>query len=218
MKNTKESGFSLIEVLVVVGIMATLLVLGSSLFRQAGQSESREAVRSLILSGLNNAQSSALSSGEPVAIVMTPYEQGLEEQLGRSFAIFEVRQDDVTGDFEAGRQLRRWTSLPGRFIFSKGSTVSDSGQNAFGQSSVVSIPVVVEQSSRRSVDMPAIIFGGTGNVLWPSGDGELELHLVEGAVSGGSAFVTNDNNDDWRKREVFVIGRQTGRARFLQTR
>lgn len=218
MKNTKESGFSLIEVLVVVGIMATLLVLGSSLFRQAGQSESREAVRSLILSGLNNAQSSALSSGEPVAIVMTPYEQGLEEQLGRSFAIFEVRQDDVTGDFEAGRQLRRWTSLPGRFIFSKGSTVSDSGQNAFGQSSVVSIPVVVEQSSRRSVDMPAIIFGGTGNVLWPSGDGELELHLVEGSVSGGSAFVTNDNNDDWRKREVFVIGRQTGRARFLQTR
>ncbi|MDQ8192043.1 pilus assembly FimT family protein [Roseibacillus persicicus] len=218
MKKRAKTGFTLIEVLVVMGIMAVFLVMGAFLFQGAGKSESRDAVRSLLLAGLNNAQTRALSSGEPVAMVMTPYDQGLEDRLGRAFTLFEVRQDDVTGDFIAGKQLRRWADLPGRFIFSKGGTVSDSGQNAFDQEAVVTISVRDDNSpQKRSVEMPAIIFGSTGSVIWPSGEAELELHVGEGTVQNGVAVGTGADNNDWRKREVIIIGRQTGRARYLQT-
>lgn len=217
-KKESKSGFSLVELLVVIGIISVFLVLAASMFKGVGQGESRQAVRSLLLAGLNNAQTRAVASGEPVALVMTPYDQGLDRQLGRSFTLFEVRQDDVTGDFEAGRQMRRWATLPGRFIFSKGNTVSAGGQNAFDQPAVVSISVRDEQSAgKRTVSMPAIIFGPSGNVIWPAGEAELELHLTEGAVEGGVAVGTGNELNDWRMREVIVVGRQTGRARYLQT-
>ncbi|MBK1833319.1 pilus assembly FimT family protein [Roseibacillus ishigakijimensis] len=219
MKKSRYQGFSLIEIIVVMGIMALLLVLGTALFRGVGRGEGREAVRSLVLGGLNNAQSRALSTGEPVALVMTPYDQGREDQLGRSFTLFEVRQDEVTGQFEAGQQLRRWAMLPERFIFSKGSTATAGGQNAYDQSNVVRIVVQdSKEGGRRTVEMPAIIFGSSGRVIWPTGEGELELHIGEGKVQNGIALATGADNNDWRKREVFLIGRQTGRARYLETR
>ena len=218
MKTLSRKGFSLVELLVVMSIMAILLVLGASLFRGVGRGESREAVRSLILGGLNNAQTRAVSSGEPVAMVMMPYEEGRVDQLGRAFTLFEVTQDDVTGTFTAGKQLRRWATLPGRFVFSKGLTVSDSGQNAFDQPDVVSVSIREGNGAGKgSVEMPAIIFGGSGNVLWPSGEAELELHLMEGKIVNGKVTATNVGNEEWQKREVFIIGRQTGRARYLQT-
>ena len=218
-KKNRKRGISLVEVIVVMAIVSALLLMGAVLFSGVGKSEGREAVRSLLLAGLNNAQTRALSSGEPVALVMTPYEEGREGQLGRSFTLFEVTKDEVTGDFVAGRQLRRWSVLPGRFIFSKGGTVSDAGQNAFDQSPVVNVSILEEKSEgRRAIDMPAIVFGATGNVVWPQGEGELELHVTEGAVETGMAVGTGGELNDWRQREVFMIGRQTGRARYLQTR
>lgn len=217
-KRVAKNGFSLTELLVVMGIMAVLLVLGVSLFRNMGRGQSQQAVRSLLLAGLNNAQTRALSSGEPVAMVMTPYDTGREDQLGRSFTLFEVREDDVTGEYVAGKQLRRWAPLPGRFIFSKGLTVSGGGQNAYDQPPVVSIEVSDGRTANKAtVEMPAIIFGGTGSVVWPAGDAELELHAMEGAVIDGRVAAAGEASFNWRKREVIVIGRQTGRARFLQT-
>ena len=205
------------ELLVVIGILAVFLVMGTALFRNAGQGESRQAVRSLMKVGLNSAQTRALTTGKPVAFVMTPYEQGRFDQLGRSFTLFEVRRDDVTGNYIAGEQLRRWAQLPGRFIFSKGDTVSASGQNAFNQEAVVNISVSDERGGRFEANMPAIIFGGSGSVVWPSGEGELEIHLMEGTINDHVPVGFGDQLSDWAKREVFVIGRQTGRARFLQT-
>lgn len=217
-KRRTKNGFSLTEILVVMSIMVVLMVMGVSLFRNMGRGESQQAVRSLLLAGLNNAHTRALSSGEPVAMVMTPYDTGREGQLGRSFTLFEVREDDVTGEFVAEKQLRRWALLPGRFIFSKDLTVSGEGQNAFDQPAVVSIEVSDGRSpNKTTVEMPAIIFGGTGSVVWPAGDGELELHAMEGAVVNGQVTAVGEASSDWRKREVIVIGRQTGRARFLQT-
>lgn len=201
-----------------MGIMVLFLVMGASLFRGVGRGESREAVRSLILAGLNNAQTRAISSGESVGMVMMPYEEGRVGQMGRSFTIFEVKKDDVTGDFVAGKQLRRWALLPGRFVFSKGFTVSESGQNAYNQPNVVNVSIREGNGgSKRSVDMPAIIFGGTGNVIWPAGEAELELHMMEGKILDGVVTGSSVGEDEWQKREVIVIGRQTGRARYLQT-
>ncbi len=213
----RQKGFTLVEVIVVMGIMAMFLVFGASLFKGIGGGESRDAVRNLILEGLTNAQTRALSSGQPVAFVMTPYEEGRVDQLGKSFTVFEVRQDDVTGAFTTGKQLRRWTKLPGRFIFSECNPVSTSGQNAFVESRVVSIPIKSENTKRSQViSAPAIVFGAAGNVIWPSGGGELELHIGEGVIQTGVVMGGTDKKEDWQKREIFVIGRQTGRARLLQ--
>lgn len=204
--------------LVVMGIMAMLLIMGAGMFSSAGQSESRQAVRSLVTGVLSNAQSKALTTGEPVAVVMMPYESGREDQLGRAFTVFEVRQDEATGRFIAGDQQRRWVELPGRFIFSKGEPVTGAGQNGFNQPPIVEVTVPSPQSSGTSTaEMPAIIFGANGNVIWPAGSGELELHIAEGVVRNGDAVATGVNENDYSKQELFVIGRQTGRVRLVET-
>lgn len=201
-----------------MGIMAMLLVMGAALFSNAGQGEGRQAVRSLVSGLLINAQNKALTSGEPVAVVMMPYESGREDQLGRAFTVFEVRQDDATGNFIAGRQERRWIELPNRFIFSKGDPLSRGGQNAFHQPPVVQVTVPNPKTSGRSIaEMPAIIFGPSGNVIWPAGSGELELHIGEGVIRNGLAVATGESATNYNQLEIFVIGRQTGRARILET-
>ena len=86
-KKSSRNGFSLVELIVVMGIMVILLVMGTALFKSVGRGESREAVRSLVLGGLTNAQTRAVSSGEAVAMVMMPYEEGRVDQLGRSFTL-----------------------------------------------------------------------------------------------------------------------------------
>lgn len=200
-----------------MGIMAMLLVMGAGLFASAGQGEGRQAVRSLVTGVLTNAQNRALTSGEPVAVVMMPYESGREDQLGRALTVFEVRQDEATGTFIAGQQERRWIELPSRFIFAKDDPISTGGQNAFNQPPIVEVPVPNPQGTGRSTaEMPAIIFGPSGNVIWPAGSGELELHIEEGVVRNGSAVATKEAATNYNHLEIFVIGRQTGRARILE--
>lgn len=217
LKKQSQKGFSLIELLVVMGIMATLLVLGASVLGGMGSGESRQGVRSMTTGILTNARNQALTTGEPVAVVMVPYNQGREELFGRGYAVFQVRQDDATGDYSVGKQLHKWVSLPGRFIFSQANTVSAQGQNAFAQAPIVEVPLLDPNGGGQgSFLAPAIIFGGAGNVVWPAGGGELELHFEEGVIRSGRATGLTDANTDWQKREVFVIGRQTGRSRLLR--
>ena len=215
----RNKAFSLVELIAVMGVIVLLLALGTGLYRQTENATSRKAVRSLLLGGLNTARTRALATGESVAFVMTPYEQGRENHFGRGFSLFEVKQDEVTREFEAGTQLRRWSLFPGRFIFSKGTTMSSGGQNAFDQSGVLTVNVRDGNGGQTlRVEMPAIIFGPSGNVIWPTGGGELELQLTEGSVDSGIAVATRDGQDNWRLREVCIVGRQTGRARFIETR
>jgi prepilin-type N-terminal cleavage/methylation domain-containing protein len=218
MIRNRQSGFTLVELLVVMAIMALLLAMGAGLFSSAGRGQSRQAARSLVTGVLTNAQNRALTAGEPRAVVMMPYETGREGQLGRAFTIFEVRQDEATDTFVAERQLRRWIELPGRFIFSKAGAVTGEGQNGFAQPPIVEVSVPAPKSEgTRKVAMPAIIFGDSGRVIWPAGSGELELQLSEGVVQDGVAVATGDQERDARQREIFIIGRQTGRARLVKT-
>lgn len=195
-----------------------LLVAGAAIMVGAGRGEERQASRSLILATLNNARTRALTSGKPFAVAMAPYNQGREDFLGKALTIFEVREDEATDSWEVEKQLRRWVILPGRMIFSKGSTVNEGAQNAFTESPVLDVDMRIPGTAGRGlVEMPAIIFGSSGNVVWPQGSGELELHLSEGSVQPNLQVVTVDQGNEWQKREVFIIGRQTGRARYLRT-
>jgi hypothetical protein len=200
-----------------MGIMGLLLALGAGIFSSAGRGQSRQAVRSLVTGVLTNAQNRALTAGEPRAVVMMPYETGREGQLGRALTVFEVRQDEATDTFIAGRQLRRWIELPGRFIFSKSGPVTGEGQNGFDQPPIVEVTVPDPRSEGTlKVAMPAIIFGDSGRVIWPAGSGELELQLSEGVIVDGVAVATGEQEQDARQREIFIIGRQTGRARLVE--
>ena len=215
-----QKGFSLIELLVVVGVIATLLAMGAAVVG-GSRGESRQAVKSLALGFLTNAQNEALTTGKPIAVVMVPYDAGREEHFGRAMAIFEVRQDEVTGDYTAGEQRRRWTSLPGRYLFSKGAPISTEGQNAFDQAPIVEVPYRgSEGAGELTFNASAIIFDGTGKVAWPNGSGELELHFEEGVIQRGAVVGTSASSatsiEEWQKREIIIIGRQTGRARILK--
>lgn len=219
MKNLRQNGFSLLELVFVIGLMSLLLILGASALVRTGEGEARQAARALVLGMMTNARARALTQGEFFAVVMCPYQQGRQELLGRGLTVCEVREDETTGQWEVVKQVRRWTALPGRMIFSGGGTVNQGGQNAFLQNPVLKMPVRISGAAELArVEMPAVIFGASGNVVWPQGSGELELHLSEGAVLPNLEVRTVDEVSEWEKREVFIIGRQTGRARYLRTR
>ncbi|MDP0489618.1 MAG: hypothetical protein Q7Q71_01040 [Verrucomicrobiota bacterium JB023] len=208
----------MVELLAVISIATVFLVMGASLMQATGKGESRQAVRNLVTGNFNFARTRAISFGEPVAVVMIPYEEGVDGDRGKAMTVYSVRYDEASGSYEANEQLRRWTKLPGRMIFSKASPVSSGGDNAFDQPAVVAVNIRVEgHKDMRQVTAPAVIFGETGAVEWPGGSGQLELHLGEGSVQGGVA-VGSASIEDWTKNEVFVIGRQTGRVRYLRTK
>lgn len=202
----------------MIGVMSLLLVAGAAVMVGAGRGEERQASRSLILAALTNARTRALTSGEPYGVALAPYEAGREDFLGKALSIFQVREDEATDGWQVEKQTRRWVVLPGRMIFSKGATVNQGAQNAFTEPPVLEVTMRIPGSAEGgTVEMPAIIFGSSGNVVWPQGSGELELHLSEGSVQPNQKVITDDQLNEWQKREVFIVGRQTGRARYLRT-
>ena len=95
---------------------------------------------------------------------------------------------------------------PGVSFSLKGARCRIRGQNAYNEPNVVSVAVRDRKcpGGKQSIEMPAIIFGGTGSVIWPAGDGELELHLMEGKVVDGVVTGTSVQADEWQKREVIM--------------
>ncbi len=210
-------GFSLVELLVVVALLSVLLVFGTTLFRNMGQAEGRTGGRDMVLAALSSAQIEAISSGKPVAFAMMPYQQGRPEQQGRAFATFQLRRDAVTGDYSVEEQTSRWRQLPPRVIFSEGVVMNEGSLNPFPEDEIIEVDVRTLDGTRMSVAAAAIVFGADGGVEWPSSSGDLEVQLDEGEVRDGNLVYARSQLADWSKREVIVIGRQTGRARYVDT-
>lgn len=212
------SGFTLVEVLVVVAVIGILLAVGAAAFMSTGTSERRVA-RGEILAMLTRARSQAIASGEPTAMVAVGLGAGPEEMRGKAVTVFEVKQDVASAQWEVVRQMRRWAFLPGATILLDGSATGGSdnkGSNFMDGDQLLAVQVPSGVGTGKDeVAAPFVVFDATGAVIYPSGSGRIEFHIGEGVFRSGGLTVTNKAASGAAITDRVVLSRLTGRAQTV---
>lgn len=108
------AGFTLVELLIVIGIISILLVVIVPAVNSISKSNSRKAAVSALLGAIEQARTTAVRDGQATYVVFPDQVPGgttnvtlAQRYYYRSYAIFE---DDVNGG--AVKQVTGWKSLP----------------------------------------------------------------------------------------------------------
>lgn len=212
--------FTLVEVLAVMAVMAILMAVMAVGLKPSGEG-ARRAARGEILALLTRARSQAISSGGPVALVMINLDDGPAERRGKSLTLFRVRQDRVTGAWEATEQLRRWVNLPANTILLSGSEAPSTGargSNILDESLTLSGEVPSDATGDKvPVECSFVVFASTGSVLHPSGSGRIEFYVGEGAWRAGSVLLTRKTDAGEAVADRVVLSRLSGRAQSVES-
>ena len=114
----QRGGFTLMELIIVMGIIAFMAVGALVAFTQATRGGKLEKGRSILESFMRGARAYAISNNRNVLIV---FAQGYKDERNmRSVAIYDVTDKEFVGD---------WTSLPQGIFFDKSAvaTMKDLG-------------------------------------------------------------------------------------------
>src|SRR5438477_7217904 len=107
-----RAGFTLLEMLIVLGIIAILLALLASAVTSLSKSGGRRAARDRLLGGIEQARAEAITSGQSAYIVFPTFTSGTQPTLDRynyrSYAVFE---DNAASPGNV-RRLTDWKSFP----------------------------------------------------------------------------------------------------------
>lgn len=210
----------MVEILSVIAVIAILLAAAAVALRPSGES-ARVAAKGELVAMLTRARSEAISSGSPVALVLLNLEDGPEERRGKAMTLYAVSQDEVSGRWESGDQLRRWVDLPTRTILLDGRAApagGSAGTNVLEEALTITGEVPTDrQGVKQEVECSFVVFGPTGTVLHPSGSGRLEFFIGEGVFRPGGLVVTRKAEDGSAITDRVVVSRLSGRARSVES-
>jgi type II secretory pathway pseudopilin PulG len=209
------------ELLVVMGIIAILLVAIVPAVTSLSKSGGRKATASLLLSGIEQARAQAIKDGRATYLAFAAQPFGstsaitdtkiLDRYFYHSFAIFE---DDV--DVTKPKvQLTPWKILPSgislrtEISFPAPPPGTSNATNASW--SAETFPFTPASSAAES--FPCLKFDESGALSSPTAinPGPILLRFFEGFVNGTFEKPTSKNNKD----EVINIAATTGRATYV---
>jgi prepilin-type N-terminal cleavage/methylation domain-containing protein len=201
-----ESAFTLLELLVVMGIITIALAALVPAVTSLSKSGGRRAARNALLGGIEQARAEAIKSSQATYVVFPTFTVGAQFTLDRynyrSYAVFE--NDAATG---IAKQLTDWKSFP-----------TGVALRAAGTAALSNLPLWVpppgftfNPDTSASPAFRCFQFNSNGELQAPAAN--VLLGIFEGYVNSGSEVATTkDGSGNPSAVEYVIVSQFTGRA------
>lgn len=209
--------FTLVELLIVIGIIAVLLVAIVPAVNSLSKSSGRKAAVSNLLATLEQARSQAIKDGRSsyvgLAAEPTGGATGITDQnvisryFYHAYAIFE---DDPSDSTKPKIQVTPWKLFPTGI--SLRTEISFPSASSTTNAVWSSTDLAFTPAGASTQKFPFLEFDSTGALIAPAGAniGPILVRLFEGSVTGTTEHPTTAANKD----EVISIAPVTGRATY----
>jgi prepilin-type N-terminal cleavage/methylation domain-containing protein len=169
-----SSGFSLVELLSVIAIIAIMMTLVAPAISGFGGAGARKGAVATVMGTLEQARVAALESGRDVMVVFA------RPNFPERDALIVLREpEDDTKPYEA---LTRWIRLPQKVIIQKpnaGESVVTAGTpNGLDLLNQAKMPVPLP--ANMTEDLSVIIFNSSGSVEFPTLRENRNIRVTEG--------------------------------------
>lgn len=220
-----DSGFSLVELLVVMAIVGLLMVAAVSHGTSWGDSASERGAASQVAGALDRARAHAIATDGYAAFVVAGPEAG--EKAWRQVAVVAIREDpqNPAFPFALGDALDTpgvvapedpidmvmpWTDLPqGMIAFGRlhGATL----ESAVDDPGSLKVPTVM---SGAAVACKVVVFNGQGAVVYPEQKTRRLVRVGPGDGEGGGVVLLESQRAE--AMPAVTIERFTGRIRVVR--
>jgi prepilin-type N-terminal cleavage/methylation domain-containing protein len=203
-RREQSRAFTLLEMLLVVGIISILLVALIPAVTSISKSSGSKAAVSNLMNTLEQARALALTSGSATYVVFAD-QTTPENYRCKAYIVF---QDDKNFNQVA---VTKWYFLPTGISFQPKTGLLTAQTKT--PPLKFSCPGTV---SPTPVALPFIKFDSNGMVAEPTAASNMFVNLFSGAVSSsGSPTFTDQNQATNQKFDQVAIARFTGRARYV---
>jgi prepilin-type N-terminal cleavage/methylation domain-containing protein len=212
----REGGFTLLELLIVVGIIAMMLVALVPAVTSLSKSGGRRAAINSLLGGIEQARAEAIKSGQATYVVFPMFTSGTQSTLDRynyrSYAIFQdnAANPNPNPALVNVKQLTDWKSFPtGVALRAAGiAALSNLADPATLTPQVANLSFVPDATA---TPFRCLKFNSNGEVQMPTAN--VLLAVFEGYVNNGSEVATTkDGSGNPSAVEYLTVSQFTGRA------
>jgi prepilin-type N-terminal cleavage/methylation domain-containing protein len=200
--------FTLVEMLVVLGIILLLLVAIVPAVTSLSKANGRKAAIANLLGGIEQARAEAINTSQATYVVFPTFGAGtaqstLDRYNYKSYAIFE----DNAANPGSVKQVTAWKSLP------TGVALRAAGAAALSNLPVWTPPTgfTFNPDTSASPVFPCFQFNSNGEVATPAAN--VLLGIFEGYVNSGTEIATTkDASGNPSAVEYVMVSQFTGRA------
>lgn len=223
----RQTGFSLIELLVVISLIATLSSLTAFSLKGNSGAVKLSTGGWQLASLIDSARETAILRQKPVAIVLLA---SGDEVANRVFTVLGYVPPASSGEAGQWKQISRWETLPQGVLADTGFDSSGNALIAFTSSGSVTLntyttlPSLTYQGlSYAAKDQYGYIIFMPDGSLYQDASGALPspcvLRLVEGVRQGVETRHTGQKNEDGNAANYFeiVFIQATGRTKIIRS-
>jgi prepilin-type N-terminal cleavage/methylation domain-containing protein len=203
-----SSGFSLVELLSVIAIIAIMMTLVAPVISGFGGAGARKGAVATVMGTLEQARVAALESGRDVVVVFA--RPNFPE---RDALIVLRKKDDGSGEYEA---LTRWIRLPKGILIHEPNRGENIITAASGFSADEQNNIRKETPGDDPSDLAFVKFNSSGAVAFPQGNpNQLKVVISEGIRgAGGNEALISQKKQDAGGFEIISLSRFTGRVQL----